>query len=263
MLEREIVALIYVYKTDPAARPFDQNDIHLAVAISHQAALTIQRARLLDKARVLEEWAMTDSLTGLHNRRQILMLAELEFQRTRRYRNRHPMSTLLVDVDYFKRVNDTQGHAVGDQVLHAVATRCRLGLREIDMMGRYGGDEFVILLIETDAAGAQRVAERLRRSVAEAPIDTAQGSLSVTISVGVAVATESCPNWPELLNMADRALYSGKEAGRNRVEICNEIGCMVPPLTADPVAQPPGANLLRSRLAGAVVAVESPTAVTQ
>jgi diguanylate cyclase (GGDEF)-like protein len=218
LLEREIVALIYVYKTDPASRPFDQQDIQLAVAISHQAALTIQRAQLLNKARLLEQWAMTDSLTGLHNRRQIVMLAELEFQRARRYSNRHPLSTLMVDIDHFKSVNDTYGHAAGDQVLQAVATRCRRSLREIDLMGRYGGDEFVVLLIETDAAGARRVAERLRQSVAEAPIDTTRGPLNVTISVGVAIATESCPNWPTLLSMADEALYAGKKAGRNRVE---------------------------------------------
>lgn len=217
MLVQEIVALIYVYKTDPATRPFDQHDVQLAVAISHQAALTIQRAHLLDKARVLEQWAMTDSLTGLHNRRHTLLLAELEFQRARRYR--HPLTTLMVDVDHFKHVNDTHGHAAGDQVLHAVATRCRRSLREIDLMGRYGGDEFVVLLIETDLVGAQRVAERLRQSVAEAPpIDTPQGPLSVTISVGVATATESCPNLTVLLNGADAALYAAKNAGRNRVE---------------------------------------------
>jgi diguanylate cyclase (GGDEF)-like protein len=219
ILERAAVALIYVYKTDLGARPFDRHDVQLAVAISHQTALTIQRAQLMDKARELEQWATTDSLTGLHNRRQILTLAELEFQRSRRYQNRHPLALMMLDIDDFKQVNDTRGHSDGDQVIAQVAKRCRETLRDIDLMGRYGGDEFVILLIETELDTAQRVAERLRRVLAEVPIATAQTSLRVSISVGIAISNDQCPDLMALLNAADAALYAAKMAGKNRVDV--------------------------------------------
>jgi diguanylate cyclase (GGDEF)-like protein len=223
LLEQEVVALIYVYKTDPAARPFDRHDVQLAVAISHQAALTIQRAQLLDKARVLEQWAITDSLTGLHNRRQILMLAELEFQRARRYQNRHPLALLMVDIDNFKQVNDTRGHPEGDRVIEAVAARCRVGLRDIDLIGRYGGDEFVVLLIETELAGARRVAERLRRGVGETALDSNLGPLNVSISVGVATSGPDYQNLAALHSAADAALYAAKTAGKNCVEVSTSL----------------------------------------
>ncbi len=217
MLEQEIVALIYVYKTDPAARPLDQHDVQLAVAISHQAALTIQRAHLLEKARAFEQRAITDSLTGLHNRQQILDLAELEFQRARRLR--HPLATLMVDIDNFKQVNDTYGHAAGDQVLRAVAARTRSDLRDIDLLGRCGGDEFVVLLVETELAGACKAAERVRQAVAETPVGVDHGPLNVTVSVGVALFTEDCPNLAALVNDADVALYAAKKSGKNQVAV--------------------------------------------
>jgi diguanylate cyclase (GGDEF)-like protein len=217
MIGEEIAALIYVYKTDPASRPFDQHDVQLAVAISHQAALTIQRTRLLEKARALEQRAIVDGLTRLHNRQHFLELAELELQRARRYR--HPLSAVMLDIDYFKQTNDTYGHAVGDQVLQTVAARCRQNLRDIDLLGRYGGDEFVVLLPENDSNGARIVAERLRRCAAETPVDTDRGPLNVTISLGVAALADDGPDLATLLNEADAALYRAKNAGRNRVEV--------------------------------------------
>ncbi len=217
MMDEEIAALIYVYKRDPASRPFDQHDVQLAVAISHQAALTIQRAHLLKKAQLLEQLAMTDSLTGLHNRRQFLELAALEFQRARRYR--HPLSVLMLDIDGFKQVNDTYGHAVGDQILQIVSTRCRKSLRDIDLLGRYGGDEFVVLLPEDDLNGARNAAERLCRYVAATSVDTDRGLLNITLSLGAAALAEGDADVASLLNRADAALYRAKNAGRNRVEV--------------------------------------------
>jgi len=217
MIEEEIVALIYVYKVNPASRPFDQHDVQLAVAISHQAAMTIQRTRLLEKARRFEQWAIMDSLTGLYNRRQFLELAELEFNRARRYA--HPLSAMMLDIDQFKQVNDTYGHTFGDRILQSVATRWRENLRDIDLAGRYGGDEFVVLLPEIALEGARRAAERLRAGIAEAPIDTEKGPLSVTISIGVVTLTPDHPDLASLLDQADAALYKAKNAGRNRVEV--------------------------------------------
>ena len=216
MIGEEVAALIYVYKTDPASRPFDQHDVQLAVAISHQAALTIQRTHLLEKAQLLEQWAITDSLTGLHNRRHFLELAELEFHRARRYQ--HPLSAMMLDIDHFKRVNDTYSHALGDQVIQAVAALCRENLRDIDLMGRYGGDEFVALVPEVNLDDARKAAERLRKIIADAPIDTERGPLNVTISIGVVALAPDYLDFASLLNQADAALYTAKNAGRNRVE---------------------------------------------
>ena len=216
MIGQEPAALIIVYKIGPSARDFDQHDVQLAVAIAHQAALTIQRVGLFEQARMLEEWAITDSLTGMNNRRRILTLCELEFQRSRRFN--HPMSILMMDLDDFKAVNDTHGHNIGDQVLTTVAMRCREQLRNIDLIGRYGGDEFLVLLVETNLEAARIVAERIRSHVAEAPVDTDIGQLNITVSVGITTLEKDTSNLDALLNRADKAMYAAKKTGRNRVK---------------------------------------------
>jgi diguanylate cyclase (GGDEF)-like protein len=124
----------------------------------------------------------------------------------------------MLDIDHFKQVNDTYGHAVGDQVLRAVARRCRESLRGIDLLGRYGGEEFAALLPEDELAGARRAAERLRQHIANAPVDTERGLLNITISLGAAAVSEGCPDLTALLDRADAAMYAAKKAGRNRVE---------------------------------------------
>jgi len=206
----EVVALTYVYRTSPTSRPFDQQDIQLAVAVSHQAALTIQRSLLLAKAQRLEQVAMSDPLTGLHNRRHFLELAEKEFQRARRF-NR-PLAAMMLDIDRFKRLNDTYGRAVGDQVLHGVADRCRESLREANLLARYGGDEFIVLLLECDLPTAERVATRLHRRTAISAIDTDAGPLSIDFSTGCAALVEDCANLQSLIALADAALYLAKKA---------------------------------------------------
>jgi len=216
MIGQEPAALIIVYKIGPSARDFDQHDVQLAVAIAHQAALTIQRVGLFEQARMLEEWAITDSLTGMNNRRRILTLCELEFQRSRRFN--HPMSILMMDLDDFKAVNDTHGHNIGDQVLTTVAMRCREQMRNIDLIGRYGGDEFLVLLVETNLEAARIVAERIRSHVAEAPVDTDIGQLNITVSVGITALEKDTSNLDALLNRADKAMYAAKKTGRNRVK---------------------------------------------
>ena len=192
---------------------FTQDDEDLVVGLAADAAIAIENARLFGK---VEQLAITDSLTGLHNRRHFLELAEHEFQRARRY-NR-PLSITMLDIDHFKRVNDTYGHATGDQVLRAVAARCRETLRTIDFMGRVGGEEFALLFPENDLDGARVAAERLCQCVAEAPIQTDRGSVSVTISLGVAAIAADCPDLKTMLERVDSALYAAKNAGRNRVE---------------------------------------------
>jgi diguanylate cyclase (GGDEF)-like protein len=206
----EVIALTYLYRSGPAAKPFDQQDVQLAIAISHQAALTVQRTQLLEKSQQLEQLAMTDPLTGLANRRRFLELAEKEFQRARRYRR--PLSAMMLDVDGFKQFNDSYGRAVGDQVLRGVAERCQESLRESNLLARYGPDEFVVLLLECDLAVAQRVATRLHRRTAAAPITTDAGAISVGVSTGCAELLDDVANLHSLIALADAALFLAKSS---------------------------------------------------
>ncbi len=202
-----------LYLTEKAdAQQFTAEDENLVVGLAADAAIAIENAHLFEEVQRL---AITDGLTGLYNRRHFLELAGREFERSRRYDR--PLSAILLDIDHFKRVNDTHGHAVGDEVLQALAARFRENVRDIDLLTRYGGEEFAVLLPESDLAAARQAAERLRQSVAETPIETAAGPLSVTISLGVALVAPDCQDPATLLRLADEALYKAKNAGRNRV----------------------------------------------
>ena len=162
----------------------------------------------------LERQAHTDFLTGVANRGHFFELAEQELARVQRYR--HPLSLVMLDLDHFKEVNDTHGHEVGDRVLEALAATCRHVLREIDVVGRMGGEEFAILLPETAGPQAFEVAERLREAIALASIDIgAEQPLRVTASLGVATYVEADQWVDTLLRRADRALYEAKRLGRN------------------------------------------------
>ncbi|HBY98972.1 MAG TPA: hypothetical protein DEP84_34335 [Chloroflexi bacterium] len=209
----ELVGALYL--GDKTGGPsFSREDENLVVGLAADAAIAIENARLFGEVQRL---AVTDGLTGLANRRQFFELAEREFERTRRYER--PLSAIMLDIDRFKHVNDSYGHAVGDQVLRAVARRCRDNLRDVDLLARYGGEEFAALLPESDLDGACEVAHRLCRCVAEAPFESDWGPLAVTISVGVASVTDDCPDVATLLNRADVALYEAKNTGRNRVGV--------------------------------------------
>jgi len=164
-------------------------------------------------ADALEKLATHDSMTGLYNRGQFLELAEQEWERSRRYQR--PLSLLVLDIDHFKAVNDAHGHDAGDRVIIAVAAACRGGKRNSDIVGRLGGEEFGILLPETQLKDALAFAERLRRAIAEHAVPGQ--SIPVTISVGVAAAGEGASCVPDLIKQADVALYEAKRGGRNRV----------------------------------------------
>jgi diguanylate cyclase (GGDEF)-like protein len=155
-------------------------------------------------------------LTGVYNRRGLFQLGEFEFLRARRI-NR-PFCVLMLDLDHFKRVNDHYGHATGDQTLRGLAERCRAVSRSVDMISRYGGEEFVIILPETNLESAWHVAERLRQSITKDPFPTDAGPLRITISIGVAEATK-LDTLNTLIERADTALYEAKHAGRNCVRV--------------------------------------------
>lgn len=195
-------------------RQFTSDDLNLLNLFAQQAAIAIRNAQLHAEVQRL---AATDSLTGLYNRRGLFELGEREVERVRRFK--HPLAAIMLDIDHFKQVNDSYSHAVGDQVLKVLAELCKSELREIDLIGRYGGEEFAILLPETNEISAITVAERLRMSVEKKPIETSRGEISITISLGVTTAGPDAPELPILLDHADTAMYTAKIAGRNRVSI--------------------------------------------
>lgn len=163
----------------------------------------------------LETLAATDFLTGTTNNRRFYESGENEIQRARRFR--HPLSLLMFDLDFFKRINDTYGHAGGDKVLKEVAAVCRRTLRNIDVLGRLGGEEFAVLLPYTDGAGARTIAEYLRVAIEETEIEFANEIIRVTASFGISeiIGTDECLQ--PILERADVLLYEAKRRGRNQV----------------------------------------------
>jgi diguanylate cyclase (GGDEF)-like protein len=175
-----------------------------------------QRKQL--EAELLHQ-ANTDSLTGVSNRRYFLAQAEQEMRRSRRFAR--PLSVMMIDLDYFKKINDTHGHGVGDAVLQGTVKRALESLRQSDQLGRLGGEEFAVILPETALAAAFDVAERLRQHLAERPLIAEREAIACTVSVGVAQLNAHDPGIDDLFNRADAALYKAKNGGRNRVEIAD------------------------------------------
>jgi len=160
------------------------------------------------------EIANTDVLTFLPNRRKIIVDLQEEIIRSNRYGT--PLSISILDIDHFKKVNDTYGHTTGDEALRSVASRLREQIRHPDTIGRYGGEEFLIVLPNSEIKAASDQAERLCQTVRTMQIDANDQSFKVTISVGVAQYRIGDENWEQFLNRADRALYKAKERGRDR-----------------------------------------------
>jgi diguanylate cyclase (GGDEF)-like protein len=184
----------------------------LAEWLASQAAVALDNARLHE---IVQRQAITDDLTGLVNRRRFIEALDAEIERARRFGS--PLTVVLTDLDNFKRVNDDLGHHAGDDVLRSFSGLLRSHVRDVDVCARIGGEEFAILLPETDEAGAASVAERMRESLATVPIGVANGSpVRVTSSFGVAELGPD-QSGDDLLRSADAALYRAKEGGKNRV----------------------------------------------
>jgi diguanylate cyclase (GGDEF)-like protein len=184
---------------------FTNEDIEMLGAVADQAAISISKAQLW-------EMAINDSLTGLHVRRYFMAKLQDEIHRTQRYKK--SLSVVMGDLDRFKTVNDTYGHTAGDKVLKAIGAFLQKSVRDVDSVGRYGGEEFVMFLPETAKAAAFVLADRLRKGVSEIKV----GRLpAVTISLGIATFPDDGKNIDILMQRADAALYAAKENGRNRV----------------------------------------------
>ena len=171
-----------------------------------------ERKQLEDE---LHHQATTDSLTGVFNRRHFEQLATAEMKRA--IRLGHPLTIVLIDIDHFKHVNDTYGHAAGDQALLTFTTLCQKNIREIDIFSRFGGDEFALLLPEANSRQAYAVIERIRQAIATEPINLDGKLISLTISSGIASVSDAGEDFDKLLIKADQALYRAKEAGRNKI----------------------------------------------
>jgi two-component system cell cycle response regulator len=188
-------------------------DAELVATVRSAARTGMLQEELRSRAVALEQLAFTDSLSSLPNRRFLDRQLDALISGSRRHGR--PLAVAIADIDRFKRINDTHGHAAGDAVIATLGQRLRDNLRAEDHVGRFGGEEFLVLLPDTDADAAASAAEHLLQAVAAEPFETPVGPLKVTISVGWAAWDDEPAH--ELVGRADEALYAAKEAGRNRV----------------------------------------------
>ncbi|WP_321339913.1 PleD family two-component system response regulator [Breoghania sp.] len=213
--DRRLVRGLEIGVNDYIERPVDQNELMARVRTQ------VRRKRYGDKLRAsvreTMEQAVTDALTGLHNRRYLMTHLESSFHQS--LQRRSAMTLLICDIDFFKSINDTYGHDAGDEVLKEFSRRLRRSLRGLDLVCRYGGEEFVVVMPETDMSLAFGVAERVRLTIASEPFVVEGGAraIDVTVSVGAASIDGPDDTVEKLIKRADTALYAAKREGRNRV----------------------------------------------
>lgn len=211
---------------DYIRKPFDEVELRARLRAA---------SRIIRMQRRLANLANTDPLTGAANRRSFMAALETELSRARRHDL--PMAVVMLDLDHFKSINDTYGHASGDAVLVNAVRTINDSIRRHDILGRLGGEEFCILLPETDPGGAVEAADKVRRQLAAISIDSDHGPLQVTASFGVANLTAANASPDALLHAADEAVYAAKEAGRNRV--CSAVFGNLGEPDREPAAEDP------------------------
>jgi len=199
-----------------ARRPFTPSDMQRLSSLLPQAAIAFESVRLRRRMHNYANMATTDSLTGLLNHRRAHEVLHMEWRRAERYGR--PLAVMMLDVDGFKQFNDTYGHPQGDLLLQTIAHILRANVRSVDHVGRYGGEEFIVILPETSYAEACALAERIRKAVEDTPFATGNGhTIRKTVSIGLAAHSHEVKTSAELLQQADEALYRAKRAGKNRV----------------------------------------------
>lgn len=209
ILNERVLGAVCLESPFPSA--FTESDLRLLVSIAVTATNAIHNAELHSEVQKL---AITDALTGLYNRRGLVELGEREIERS--FRFKHPLTAIMLDVDNLKAINDNHGHIVGDLVLRSIANCCEKQLRKVDIIGRYGGDEFVVLLPETHMRVGAMVAERVRQCVEETHIPTDGRLIQMSVSLGIAGLTTEITTLEALINKADIAMYGAKQSGGNR-----------------------------------------------
>jgi two-component system cell cycle response regulator len=212
---RKLTQALEMGVNDYLTRPVDKNE--LVARVRTQLRKKRYADRLRHNVQLSLEMAITDQLTGLHNRRY--MSRHLDTLLSNAKKNARPLAFVIMDIDHFKLVNDTHGHDIGDEVLKEFAGRIAANTRGIDLACRYGGEEFVVAMPDTDLAFATNIAERLRQSIETTPvrISRAPGQLKITISIGIAKCEGEDDSAEQLLHRADQALYRAKRTGRNKV----------------------------------------------
>lgn len=202
--------------SDYVTKPFHEKELLARVRI--HTKLKLLQDELREKNAQLEALSITDPLTGLANRRHLMAKLDQEVQRARRYKT--PLAVVMIDIDHFKHVNDTYGHAMGDEVLRGIGKLLRESVRTTDLAARYGGEEITLVLPHTDLPAALQVAETLRQKLADLDHTLDGVTIRKTASMGVAArdGQGEMPGAEDLLKHADEALYRAKEGGRNRVE---------------------------------------------
>ncbi len=184
------------------------------ISLTHLAVGNRLRASLHDAA-------FRDPLTGLYNRRYVFDIFRNELAKFRRYGD--PFSVIVIDADHFKQVNDQYGHCAGDVALKAIADACNTSVRDTDVVGRFGGEEFIVLLPHTNAPAASIVAERIRKTMSRSELDSQGHRFGVSLSLGIAEAGVHADEFDELIAAADRALYEAKNAGRNQTRVAETV----------------------------------------
>lgn len=217
MIGKRFLGVIGIMNSD-RTRKFSETEKDLMSMFAQQAAIAVENAQLFEERK---QEARLDMTTGIYNRRGLSELGSREIDRSIRFER--SLGVVFLDIDYFKAVNDTYGHPVGDLVLQELALRLKSNLRSIDILSRYGGEEFVILLPETDSEGALDVAERIRRTVEEKPFSPNSLSLWITVSQGVTTLNGNNRSLKELIRQADEATYQSKDAGRNLVTLYDQV----------------------------------------
>jgi diguanylate cyclase (GGDEF)-like protein len=212
LVHQEVLGTLVLGSDEPSA--FGSAVRPTLEVLARHIAVSLANARMMKR---LEDLATTDGLTGLLNKRAFIDAARQKVRSAVRFQK--PLSVLVCDLDHFKAVNDTHGHDVGDRVIRGFADVLRHGKRDTDVVGRFGGEEFVLICEQTDLVGAQQLAERIRMDLANTTFVTPGGSLRVTCSVGIAAFPRAGQDWDELFRATDEALYASKRAGRDRVTV--------------------------------------------